>query len=83
MISATKPLHGHALGGSSALEIAVCVKAIEQSIIPPTMNITEVDEECQLNIVRDEAIRSPVSTAMSNSFAFGGLNTVTIFSRID
>jgi nodulation protein E len=83
MVSATKPLHGHALGGSSALEIAVCVKAIEQSIIPPTINITEVDEECQLNIVRDETIHSPVSTAMSNSFAFGGLNTVTIFSRID
>jgi len=83
MVSATKPLHGHALGGSSALEIAVCVKAIEHSLIPPTMNITEIDEECQLNIIRDQASHSAVTTAMSNSFAFGGLNTVTIFRRVD
>lgn len=83
LVSSTKPLHGHALGASSALELAVTVLAIVHERIPPIINLDEKDEECDLNYVLDKPLKKKINIAMSNSFAFGGLNAVLIVKRWD
>lgn len=80
-ISSTKPLHGHALGASSAIELAATALAIEHEMIPPTINYDEKDDECDLNYVLDIPLKKKINTAMSNSFAFGGLNAVIVLKR--
>lgn len=75
-VSSTKSMHGHALGASSALEIIATTLAIHHGIIPPTANFTEADELCDLDYVPNQARRKDINAAMSNSFAFGGLNAV-------
>lgn len=75
-VSSTKSMHGHALGASSALELVATALAIRHDIIPPTANFTEADEKCNLDYVPNEARHQKVNIAMSNSFAFGGLNAV-------
>ena len=80
-ISSTKPLHGHALGASSAIELAVTALAIKHEMIPPTINLVEKDEECDLDYVLDTPLKKKINAAMSNSFAFGGLNAVMILKR--
>lgn len=81
LISSTKPLHGHALGASSAIELAATALAIKHEMIPPTINLDEKDEECDLDYVLDTPLKKKINTAMSNSFAFGGLNAVMILKR--
>jgi len=75
-ISSTKSMHGHALGASSALELVATALAVHNDIIPPTANFTEADEACDLDYVPNKARSQKVNIAMSNSFAFGGLNAV-------
>ncbi len=75
-VSSTKSMHGHALGASSALELVATTLAVYHDIIPPTANFTEADEKCDLDYVPNEARHQKVNIAMSNSFAFGGLNAV-------
>ncbi len=75
-VSSTKSMHGHALGASSALELVATALAVHNDIIPPTANFTEADENCNLDYVPNEARSQKVNIAMSNSFAFGGLNAV-------
>ena len=75
-ISSTKSMHGHALGASSALELIATVYALQTGIIPPTANFTVADQECDLDYVPNSARRKIFDAALSNSFAFGGLNTV-------
>jgi nodulation protein E len=75
-ISSTKALHGHAMGASAALELIATVLAIQEGVVPPTANYTEPDPECDLDYVPNEARRMKVGAAISNSFAFGGLNAV-------
>lgn len=75
-VSSTKSMHGHALGASSALELVATVLAIRDGVIPPTANFTEADSECDLDYVPNSARRRDVGIALSNSFAFGGLNVV-------
>ena len=75
-ISSTKSMHGHALGAASALELIATVLAIRHRLIPPTANFTEADEECDLDYVPNQARVQPVNIAISNAFAFGGLNAV-------
>lgn len=77
-VSSTKSMHGHALGASSAIELIASVLAIHHSTIPPTVNLTEPDEECDLDYVSDGPRQQKVDTAISNSFAFGGLNAVLV-----
>ncbi len=75
-VSSTKSMHGHVLGASSALELVATTLAMHHGIIPPTANFTEADELCNLDYVPNEAREQEVNIAMSNSFAFGGLNAV-------
>jgi nodulation protein E len=75
-ISSTKALHGHAMGASAALELITTVMTVRNGIIPPTVNYSEPDPECDLDYVPNTARQQQVSAAISNSFAFGGLNAV-------
>ncbi|MBE3071677.1 MAG: beta-ketoacyl-[acyl-carrier-protein] synthase family protein, partial [Acidobacteria bacterium] len=80
-ISATKSMHGHAMGASGALEIIAAVLAITHGVVPPTANYTEPDPECDLDYVPNQAREMRVDAAISNSFAFGGLNAVLLVRR--
>jgi nodulation protein E len=75
-VSSTKSMHGHVLGGSSALELVATTLAVHHGIIPPTANFTEADEQCDLDYVPNSAREQETNVAISNSFAFGGLNSV-------
>jgi nodulation protein E len=75
-ISSTKSMHGHALGASGALELIATAEAMRRQIIPPTANYLGRDPECDLDYVPNEARRHAAQIALSNSFAFGGLNAV-------
>jgi nodulation protein E len=75
-VSSTKSVVGHALGAAGALEFVATVMAMRDGVVPPTMNYLGVDPDCDLDYVPNEARRMPVRVALSNSFAFGGLNAV-------
>jgi nodulation protein E len=79
LVSSTKSMHGHALGAAGAIEAVATVLALREGVLPPTINFTEPDPECDLNLVVNEAKRKNVEHALSNSFAFGGLNAVLAF----
>jgi nodulation protein E len=78
-ISSTKSMHGHLLGASGGVEAVACVKAIEEGFAPPTTGLTEPDPQCDLDYVPNVGRAMTISHAMSNSFAFGGLNAVLVF----
>ncbi|MBU3888620.1 MULTISPECIES: beta-ketoacyl-[acyl-carrier-protein] synthase family protein [Methylosinus] len=77
-VSSTKPIHGHALGASAGLELALTIRALQEQIAPPTINFLDFDPRCPIDAVPNEARRVEIRTAMSNSFAFGGINAVLI-----
>ncbi len=78
-VSSTKSMHGHALGAAGALEAVATVLALREGILPPTANFTGSDPECDLDVVANRAREASVECALSNSFAFGGLNAVLAF----
>jgi len=78
-VSSTKSMHGHALGAAGALEAVATVMALREHILPPTANFTEPDPECDLDVIPHRARAAEVECALSNSFAFGGLNAVLAF----
>lgn len=80
-VSSTKSMHGHALGAAGALELVAAIKAVTDSIAPPTANWSEPDPECDLDYVPNEARGMKIDAAISNSFAFGGLNAVLAIKR--
>ena len=73
-VSSTKSMTGHMLGAGGAVEATLCIKAIQDDVIPPTINLNTPDPECDLNYTPNQAARKPVRIAMSNSFGFGGHN---------
>jgi len=80
-VSSTKAVLGHSLGAAGALELAASALALENQVMPPTANFQEPDPDCALDFVPNEARRAPIRHAMSNSFAFGGLNAVLVLGR--
>jgi nodulation protein E len=81
LVSSTKSMLGHSLGAAGALEAAVTLAALECGLIPPTANFTQPDPACDLDVVPNAPRAAQVEYAVSNSFAFGGLNAVLIFRR--
>jgi 3-oxoacyl-[acyl-carrier-protein] synthase II len=81
-ISSTKSMTGHAFGAIGAIETIFCVKAINEDIVPPTINYETPDPDCDLNYTPNVAEKKPLKTAMCNSFGFGGHNGVIIVSEI-
>lgn len=81
MVSSTKSMHGHALGAAGAIEAAATLLALSRGIIPPTANFLGPDPACDLDVVPNLARHIEVQCALSNSFAFGGLNAVLAFRR--
>jgi 3-oxoacyl-[acyl-carrier-protein] synthase II len=84
MVSSTKGAHGHLLGASAAVELIVCAQAIKKSIVPPTLNLDNVDERCgaKMDFVPGKARERSVGVAMSNSFGFGGHNACVVFGKV-
>jgi nodulation protein E len=80
-VSSTKSMHGHALGAAGALEAAATLAALRGGMIPPTANFQEPDPACDLDVVPNHSRPVEFEAAMSNSFAFGGLNAVLVFRR--
>jgi nodulation protein E len=80
-VSSTKSMHAHALGAAGGLEAVALVKTLSEEIIPPTANFTEADPQCDLDYVPNQARGQRIDAALSNSFAFGGLNAVIAVKR--
>ena len=81
-VSSTKSMHGHALGAAGALEAVATLLAFRSDFLPPTANFLERDPVCDLDVVPNEARAAQIEGALSNSFAFGGLNAVLAFRRV-
>jgi nodulation protein E len=80
-ISSTKSMHGHALGAAAALELVAVLGALGEGVLPPTANFEQADPACDLDYVPNTARERPVRAALSNSFAFGGLNAVLALKK--
>ena len=79
LVNSTKSMHGHALGAAGAIEAVATILALRDGCVPPTINFTEPDPECNVNVVVNQARSATLRVALSNSFAFGGLNAVLAF----
>jgi nodulation protein E len=82
MISSTKSMHGHLIGGTGAVELFACLMALRDGIIAPTIGYEEPDPECALDVVPNVAREAQVDVVLSNAFAFGGLNAVLALGRV-
>lgn len=78
LISSTKSMHGHCIGGTGAIELLSCIMALREGIVAPTINYDESDPECALDVVPNEAREAKISVALTNAFAFGGMNACLI-----
>lgn len=81
MISSTKSMTGHLLGGSGSVEAVITVKALQDGFVPATLNYQVPDPECDLNVVPNEGVKKDIRCAISNSFGFGGHNATLAFSK--
>jgi nodulation protein E len=81
MMSSTKSMHGHLIGGTGAVELLACIMALRDGVIAPTIGYEEPDPECALDVVPNEAREVSVDVVLSNAFAFGGLNAVLALRR--
>ena len=82
MISSTKSMHGHLIGGTGAVELFACIMALRDGIIAPTIGYQEPDPECALDVVPNEARNAKVDVVLSNAFAFGGMNAVLALRKV-
>lgn len=82
MLSSTKSMHGHLIGGTGAVELLACLMALRDGIIAPTIGYEEPDPECALDVVPNVAREAKVSAVLSNAFAFGGMNAVIALRKV-
>ena len=82
IISSTKSMLGHMLGGAGAIEAIACISVLQDGIIPPTINLLEPDPDCDLNYVPNKAIQSDIDLCLSNSLGFGGHNACLAFGKV-
>lgn len=82
-VSSTKSMIGHALGAAGSVEAAICVLALRDQVAPPTINLDNPSDDCDLDYVPHQAREMPIDVVLSNSFGFGGTNGTLIFKRID
>ncbi|MBW4982506.1 beta-ketoacyl-[acyl-carrier-protein] synthase family protein [Mameliella sp. CS4] len=82
MISSTKSMHGHLIGGTGAVELLACLMALKDGVVAPTIGYEEPDPECALDVVPNVAREAEVDVVLSNAFAFGGLNAVLVLGRV-
>ena len=82
MISSTKSMHGHLIGGTGAVELLACILALREGVIAPTIGYEEPDPECALDVVPNVARQANVDVVLSNAFAFGGLNAVLALRKV-
>ena len=82
LMSSTKSMHGHLIGGTGAVELLACIMALRDGVVAPTIGYQEPDPECALDVVPNEAREADVKFALSNAFAFGGLNAVLVMRRV-
>jgi len=82
MISSTKSMHGHLIGGTGAVELLACIMALREGVIAPTIGYEEPDPDCALDVVPNVARDARVTVALSNAFAFGGMNAVLALRAI-
>ena len=83
MVSSTKSMIGHALGAAGSVEAVITALAVRDQVAPPTINLDNPDEGCDLDYVADGARQAPIRAALSNSFGFGGTNGTLIFKKLD
>ena len=81
-VSSTKSMTGHMMGAAGAVEAMACLLALKEGIVPPTINLKEQDEACDLNCVPNHAVRAPLTLALSNSLGFGGHNACLAFRKV-
>ncbi|MDO8883137.1 beta-ketoacyl synthase [Pseudotabrizicola sp.] len=82
LVSSTKAAHGHIIGGTGAVEMLACLMALRDGVIAPTLGYRKPDPDCLLDVVPNTARRADVTVAMTNAFAFGGLNAVLVLRRM-
>lgn len=81
-VSSTKSMTGHLLGAAGGLESIFCIKALETGMLPPTINLENIDPQCDLNYVPNKPQQKDIKYALNNSFGFGGTNSSTLFKKI-
>ena len=82
MVSSTKSMHGHLIGGTGAVELLACISALKHGIVPPTIGFQKPDPACDIDCVPNTAREAKVTAALSNAFAFGGLNAVIALTAV-
>ena len=82
MVSSTKSMHGHLIGGTGAVELLACIMAIRDGIIAPTIGYEQKDTSCDIDVVPNIARNAKVKGVVSNAFAFGGMNAVLVMRPV-
>jgi nodulation protein E len=82
LVSSTKSMHGHTLGAAGAIEAIATLLALKNNLVPPTANFISMDPACNLDVVPNQARRANIEAAISNTFAFGGLNATLVLRRV-
>jgi nodulation protein E len=83
LVSSTKSMHGHTLGAAGAIEAIATILALKCGLVPPTANFTSPDAQCALQVIANQARAAKINVAISNTFAFGGLNATVVFKRVE